>query len=183
MNKDSNCLKKLSCLHICACICVYTSVHVCMYTDPEVLQHECGDQRKMNLCLRFLFSSVSCKTRILSPVSNFHFIIGVLRLQIWFYVCSGNAFECVSSCIQNKPSSYWLISSAKASVICIWHTLLGLSQLTVWLLHAWPLVPCRVLILYHLLSILSYSRMMQSLENMLRSPPLSVFSIRDLQHQ
>lgn len=142
-----------------------------MYTDPEVLQHECGDQRKMNLCLRFLFSSVSCKTRILSPVSNFHFIIGVLRLQIWFYVCSGNAFECVSSCIQNKPSSYWLISSAKASVICIWHTLLGLSQLTVWLLHAWPLVPCRVLILYHLLSILSYSRMMQSLENMLRSPP------------
>lgn len=63
MNKDTNCIKKLSCLHICACICVYMSVHVCMYTDPEVLQHECGDQRKMNLCLRFLFSSVSCKTR------------------------------------------------------------------------------------------------------------------------
>lgn len=143
-----------------------------MYTHPEVLQHECGDQRKMNLCLRFLCSSVSCKTWDSLSCFQFSFhnrnvrITDIILCMLWEWDLNAcpHAFKINHLVTDSSPQQ-------RLPVICIWHTLLGLSQLTVWLLHAWLLVPCRVLILYHLLSILSYSRMMQSLENMLRIPP------------
>lgn len=101
------------CVHECACV----SVHTPWGTTTWMRQSEENESSSFSDSC-----SLQCpvKLGILPCVSNFHFIIGVLGLQIYtttsdFMYVLGMGFEFVSSCILNKPSSYWLISSAKAS--------------------------------------------------------------------
>lgn len=180
-------INNLSCMYVCACICEYMCV--CMCTPTLRYYNMNVEIREKWILILFeilvLFSVLQNSAGILSPVSNFHFIIGVLRLQICittsnFVYALGKGFEFVSSCIQNKPSSYWLISSERRPVLCIWHTLLGyLCSLCEFYMHDywypagfWFHITCSQFFLT--------AEWCKAQKICWKVPPLSVFSERDL---